>query len=139
MDIAKKIEMARRNERERSEAWEREMAESRRKSEQEHREINDWLDRHARRVSGSEYNKWLHAYLVAKDHTHCYDYEADRWGWYELTKSGTIPAACGAMSVNIIVPANLSLEEAPGHSHNNIYYWRGLRTNRHLVPVFSCS
>ncbi len=95
-----------------------------------------------RPANPEDYSAWLRGYREAGGTpTRFHDYpmrKDDHDKWYVATEHLEIPPLCGAASVNIIVPAEIVALIGKGHSHNDVYYMDGYRTNRSVaVRVFS--
>lgn len=87
-----------------------------------------------------DYHLWLKGFKKAGGKpTNVYNYNFGH-DWYLLKEAPpVIPKLCGAFSVNLIVPAWLSLKNTSikaGNTHNNIYFMKDFSVKGYSVPVY---
>jgi hypothetical protein len=91
---------------------------------------------HLRQASVDDYKKWLAGFLKTDGlPSHYYDYPFNKTDWYVATSDLEIFPLYGSASVNIIVPAGITVSDT-GLGHNNLYFMKDFSTRGHFVPVF---
>lgn len=83
-----------------------------------------------------DYADWLQAHIKAGGHvTEAYDYNLR--DTLVVGRDTVIPPLCGARSLKIIVPADVTLNIQPGNSHNDFYFYDTSLHGAGYVPVYN--
>jgi len=101
--------------------------------------LSRWLNAYTRRAGPADYKAWLDAWIAAGGKiTHAYPYRMPN-EFHVLTRqppeNDPLPAAYGAQSVSVIVPAGLHLPDSR-RGHNNLYLYDPLTAVDGFVPLY---
>lgn len=93
-------------------------------------------DGNMRLATVQDYADWVQAYVKAGGHV-TENYDCNLRDTLVAGRDTVIPPLCGARSLKIIVPADVTLNILPGNSHNDFYFYDTALHSTRYVPMYN--